>query len=73
MKTRTRTAAVPSERQLLGLVEITTLTGLPKSAIYALIDEGKFPSFRKLGRRTLWLRSEIEDWMRRLEKHSTRW
>ena len=49
---------------LLNLRDVTSRTGLSRSSIYRLIDEGDFPKAVKLGKRTLsWPDTEIEDWI----------
>jgi len=40
------------------------MTGLSRSAIYALIADGQFPAQVNLGPRTVgWVESEIFDWI----------
>lgn len=46
------------------LPEVVEMTGLSRSAIYALIAEGRFPSQINLGPRTVgWAEREINEWI----------
>lgn len=48
----------------LRLPEVKTATGLARTTIYRLMDEGKFPKAIKLAARSVaWCSSEIEAWM----------
>ena len=67
---RTRTPDVPPSREILSVGEVVVVTGLARQSIYTLIRKGEFPPGRSLGRRRLFLRSEIDDWMRGLEMAS---
>ena len=51
------------EDQFVDMKFITKLTTLSDKWFYKLIKEGKFPGPIKLGRRSLWLKSEVEDWL----------
>ncbi|WP_437557319.1 helix-turn-helix transcriptional regulator [Acidithiobacillus sulfuriphilus] len=43
--------------------ELQEMTGLPKSSIYRLVREGRFPRPVKLGQRASgWRKSEIDQW-----------
>ena len=54
----------PSPQRLIRLPEVENTVGLRKSAIYAAIGEGKFPSPIKLSRRAVcWNSHEIEAWV----------
>ncbi|MBU2788924.1 AlpA family phage regulatory protein [Acidithiobacillus sp. VAN18-1] len=47
---------------LQGVIAATTLS---RSTIYQLCKEGRFPKPRRLlGSRTIWLESEVQDWLR---------
>jgi prophage regulatory protein len=49
--------------KILRRPEVEACTGLPKSSIYALMTEGKFPRPVPLrGSAVGWLQSEIERW-----------
>lgn len=49
---------------ILRLPQVKNLTGLSRSAIYALISDGQFPMQINLGPRTVgWIESEIVDWI----------
>ena len=49
--------------QFIRLPQVIELTGLAKSSIYRLIDEGDFPKQIPLGARSVgWVKSHVEDW-----------
>ncbi|MBS3929420.1 MAG: AlpA family phage regulatory protein [Sphingomonadales bacterium] len=49
----------------LRLPDVEQRVKLKRSAIYQRMSEGRFPKSRSLGARcTVWIESEIEDWMR---------
>jgi len=51
-------------QQILRCREVCNRTGLGRSALYAAIQEGRFPRQIKLGPRAAgWLSSEVEDWI----------
>ena len=53
----------------LNIGEVTRLTSLSKSNIYARIRAGTFPAQTVLGFRTSrWLHSEIQDWIQAQRK-----
>ncbi len=48
----------------LRIKDVSKKVGLPKSSVYALIQQGDFPKPIKLSKRTAaWLDSEIESWI----------
>ena len=49
--------------QLVDMAFITTYTEMTDKWFYKLISEGQFPKPIKLGRRSRWLKSEVETWM----------
>ena len=50
-------------QKILRLHQLTAVTGLKRSAIYAQIAEGTFPKPIPLGERAVgWLESDIEKW-----------
>lgn len=52
------------ETRICRLPKVVEMTGLSRSAIYALIAEGRFPSQINLGPRTVgWAEREINDWI----------
>lgn len=51
------------EDQFVGMAFITQYTGLTDKWFYKLIQEGKFPPPVKFGRRSRWLKSELESWI----------
>ena len=52
-----------SQYQLIRLPQVKEITGLGKSTIYRLIEEGDFPKQVYLGARSVaWVKSQVEDW-----------
>lgn len=50
---------------LLRLAAVKDRTGLSRSAIYAMLDDGSFPRPVKLSERlNAWPDEEVEDWIR---------
>lgn len=39
-------------------------TGIKKTTIYKRVKEGTFPKFRKDGRITYWVESEVQAWVK---------
>ena len=48
----------PVER-LIRLPEVVNLTGLPKSTLYNMVRQGRFPKPQKMGRISLWRLSDV--------------
>lgn len=51
------------EDQFVDMGFIARYTGLTDKWFYQLIKEGKFPKPVKFGRRSRWLKSELETWI----------
>ena len=52
------------KKQMLRLENVKSKTGLSRSTIYRLMDEGRFPHQINLGYRAVaWLESEVDEWM----------
>lgn len=50
--------------RLLRRPEVEKLTGLSRSSIYAMMQDGAFPVPRRIGRRAVaWQQSDIENWI----------
>lgn len=50
----------------LRLPQVSAMTGLARSSIYALVASGEFPSPFKLSPGTsAWLQSDVQAWLRR--------
>ncbi len=49
--------------QFISMKFITKLTTLSDKWFYKLIQEGEFPKPIKFGRKSLWLKTEVEDWL----------
>lgn len=57
------TASPRNERRIIRRLQVQDLTGLKKSAIYALAKKG-FPKRIKLGVKAVgWIESEVADWI----------
>lgn len=54
-----------ADNPLVDMAYITAYTGITDKWFYKLIKDGEFPKPIKLGRRSRWLRSEVEAWMQR--------
>lgn len=57
-------AGAREDEELLGMDRVTRVTGLGKSWIYDRVNDGSFPKPIKVGRRTLWVHSEVQAWLR---------
>ena len=68
MKARTNldraSAQVNDARLTIGAEELADLLGISRRHLYALLRAGRVPKARHLGRRALWVRDEIEEWVR---------
>ena len=50
--------------RLLRRPEVQSRTGLSRSSIYALMDKGRFPRPRRIGKRAVaWIEADIEHWL----------
>jgi prophage regulatory protein len=50
--------------RLLRLAEVSAMVGLGRTSIYHMIEEGAFPSARRVGEKAVrWLESEVVEWM----------
>jgi len=51
--------------KILRIQSVISITGLPRSTIYAYIKKGLFPKSIKLGERSVgWLEEDIESWIK---------
>ncbi|NLY14789.1 MAG: AlpA family phage regulatory protein [Gammaproteobacteria bacterium] len=51
-------------RQIWRIQEVTARTGFCRAWIYVLMNEGKFPQARKIGRRAVgWDSLEVQQWI----------
>ncbi len=57
------------EKMAYKIKELTNIIGLSKAHIYRLIKEGKFPKPVKIGKSSLWLRKDIENWLESLRQN----
>lgn len=56
--------ALPIKDALLKLRQVSLMTGLSRSSVYALLKRGKFPEPVRLGKRcTRWRLPSIEGWI----------
>lgn len=53
------------EDQFVNMAFITSLTGLTDKWFYKLIKDEVFPKPIKMGRSSLWLKSEVEAWLQK--------
>lgn len=59
------------QNQIKRIQEVTQITGLSKSTIYAMIKEERFPAPLRIGRRAVgWTDDMIENWMTSLRDSS---
>ena len=58
--------------QFVDMKLITALTTLSDKWFYKLIQEGRFPKPIKFGRKSLWLKSEVEWWLQERIEESRR-
>jgi prophage regulatory protein len=57
--------------RLLRLPEVIARVGLKRSAIYQRMSDGRFPRSRSLGPKcTVWIESEIDEWIRGIAERS---
>ena len=53
--------------------EVETLTGIPRSTLYAKIATGDFPVPIKIGQRSVgWLETEVNDWLSKCQRSTPR-
>jgi prophage regulatory protein len=56
--------STPSNARIVRMRELIRMTGLPRSHIYRLQAEGRFPRSVKLDIRSVgWLEQEVIDWL----------
>jgi len=69
--------AISSDTAIMTIKEVAADTKLAEPTIYELVRKKKFPaSFSLIGRKSVWLKSEVESWKRwRIEtaKGKERW
>lgn len=57
------------QRTIKRIREVTQITGLSRSTIYKMIEEGRFPAPLRLGSRAVgWTDEMIDSWMNSLEE-----
>lgn len=53
--------------KFLVLKEVIQITRLPRSTIYMLMTEHRFPkSYKLTDRKVIWLESEVREWMNKV-------
>lgn len=57
------TIVFEKQPRLMRLPAVMNKVGLCRTSIYMRIAEGKFPAPRKLGRTSLWIEAEIDQWI----------
>ncbi|MFN9969438.1 MAG: helix-turn-helix transcriptional regulator [Phycisphaerae bacterium] len=60
-----------SDMRFIPLSKIEDKAGVKKTKIYAMIANREFPQPRKVGRRSLWLESEIDEWIAQIAASNT--
>lgn len=50
-------------QRLIRLHEVESKSGLCRTTIYALIAKREFPAQRKIGKVSVWLEAEIDQWI----------
>ena len=64
--------AAASERggaeRLLRLPQVLDMIGLGKTTVYAMIKDGTFPQPRKIRNVSLWVDSEVQEWIRSISE-----
>ena len=56
--------SLPPREEVMTLPEVAALLHLEIEAMYHRIQRGSGPPGRRVGRRWLYLRSEVEEWLR---------
>ncbi len=59
-----------TRQSFLRLPQILEITGLGKTKIYGMIKLNQFPAPKKIGRVSVWLNSDIENWLTTLNSAS---
>ncbi len=52
-----------SRERFMRLPDVMERTGLSRSFVYKIVNDKTFPAPRKVGRTTVWVESEINQWM----------
>lgn len=56
--------AAETLEELLSLERVRAATGMGTTFIYGEIKAGRFPKSIRVGRRALWIQSEVQGWIR---------
>jgi len=56
--------AAENLEELLSLDRVRQMTGMGTTFIYGEIKAGRFPRSIRIGRRTLWIQSVVQGWVR---------
>lgn len=51
------------KRKLIRIGQVVEATGMSRTGIYELIEEGSFPRQIKVGRVSLWSESDVQEWI----------
>lgn len=54
--------------RFISLIDVMRLTSLRKAFIYTLMARGTFPKAIKIGRKSVWLEREVQDFIREQSK-----
>ena len=58
------TAQLSFDDRALSLDGVCEITTCSKPYIYRLVAAGRFPAPKKIGRKNIWMRSIVLDWLR---------
>lgn len=50
--------------RLIRIKEVLHIAGLGRTKVYALIKTGDFPAPRHIGKASLWVDSEVQEWIK---------
>jgi prophage regulatory protein len=64
------TARSSSER-LIRLPEVLDMVGLGKTTVYAMMKDGEFPQPRKVRGLSVWVESEVQEWIKSIAAPAT--
>jgi prophage regulatory protein len=60
-----RAIGAPStSERLIRLPQVLDMVGLGKTTVYAMIKDGNFPQPRKVRGLSVWVESEVQNWVR---------
>ena len=57
------------EKLLLSIKDVQGILSIGKTTIYKMVKDEKFPKPIKVNGRSLWRKSDIENWVKNLDKN----